>query len=58
MSSRTRRRADHKSGLDGEPSFYISTSGNYNDGSLCDLWIDLSTFGDNSEFINFCKNHR
>ena len=31
---------------DGEPSVYVGTYGKYNDGSLCGLWIDLSTFND------------
>ena len=57
--------AEHKSSLDGEPSVYVGTYGKYNDGSLCGLWIDLSTFfgkpkrqadnDDYDEFINFCQ---
>ncbi len=47
--------ADHKSDCDGEPSVYVGTYGKYNDGSLCGLWIDLSTFDDYDEFINFCQ---
>lgn len=47
--------AEHKSGCDGEPSVYVGTYGKYNDGSLCGLWIDLSSFDDYDEFINFCK---
>ena len=46
---------EHKSGCDGEPSVYVGTYGKYNDGSLCGLWIDLSSFSDYDEFINFCK---
>ena len=46
---------DHKSPCDGEPSVYCGTYGKYNDGSLCGLWIDLSSFSDYDEFINFCK---
>lgn len=46
---------DHKSGLDGEPSLYVGTYGKYNDGSLCGLWIDLTSFDDYNEFINFCR---
>ena len=46
---------DHKSDCDGEPSVYVGTYAKYNDGSLCGLWIDLSTFNDYDEFINFCK---
>ena len=45
----------HKSHCDGEPSVYVGTYGKYNDGSLCGLWIDLSSFDDYDEFINFCK---
>ena len=47
--------ADHKSPCDGEPSVYCGTYGKYNDGSLCGLWVDLSSFDDFDEFINFCK---
>ena len=47
--------SQHKSGCDGEPSVYVGTYGKYNDGSLCGLWIDLSSFDDYDEFINFCK---
>lgn len=46
---------EHKSGCDGEPSVYVGTYGKYNDGSLCGLWIDLSSFSDYDEFIDFCK---
>lgn len=37
------------------PALYCGTYGKYNDGSLCGLWIDLSSFDDYDEFINFCK---
>lgn len=46
---------EHKSGCHGEPSVYVGTYGKYNDGSLCGLWIDLSSFSDYDEFIDFCK---
>ena len=46
---------EHKSPCDGEPSVYCGTYGKYNDGSLCGLWVDLSSFDDFDEFINFCK---
>ena len=46
---------DHKRPCDGEPSVYCGTYGKYNDGSLCGLWIDLSSVDDYDEFINFCK---
>lgn len=46
---------EHKSDCDGEPSVYVGTYGKYNDGSLCGLWVDLSSFSDYDEFIDFCK---
>lgn len=46
---------NHKSDCDGQPSVYVGTYGKYNDGSLCGLWIDLSTFNDYDDFIDFCK---
>ena len=46
---------EHKSGCDGEPSVYVGTYGKYNDGSLCGLWIDLSSFNAYDDFIDFCK---
>ncbi len=45
----------HKSSLTGEPSVYCGTYAKYNDGNLCGLWIDLSSFDDYDEFIIFCK---
>lgn len=47
--------SQHKSGCDGEPSVYVGTYGKYNDGSLCGLWIDLSSFNSYDDFIEFCK---
>ena len=47
--------AEHKSECDGEPSVYVGTYGKYNDGSLCGLWIDLSSFNAYDDFIDFCK---
>lgn len=46
---------NHKSDCDGEPSVYVGTYGKYNGGSICGLWIDLSTFNDYDDFIDFCK---
>lgn len=37
------------------PALYCGTYGKYNEGSLCGLWIDLSSFDDYDEFINFCN---
>ena len=47
--------AEHKGGCDGEPSDYVGTYSKYNDGSLCGLWIDLSSFNSYDDFIEFCK---
>ena len=48
--------AKHKSSCDdGNPSVYVGTYGKYNDCSLCGLWIDLTSFSDYDEFIDFCK---
>ena len=47
--------SEHKSGCDGEPSVYVGTYGKYNEGSLCGLRIDLSSFSDYDEFIDFCN---
>lgn len=47
--------ANHKSPCDGEPSVYVGTYGKFNDGSLCGLWIDLSSFNSYDDFIDFCK---
>ena len=46
---------EHKSPCDGEPSVYCGTYGKYNDGSLCGLWVDISSFCDYDDFIRFCK---
>lgn len=32
----------------------MDTYGKYNEGSLYGLWVDLSSFDDYDEFINFC----
>ena len=45
---------NHKSDCDGQPSVYVGTYGKYNDGSLCGLWIDLSSFNAYDDFIDFC----
>lgn len=37
------------------PALYCGTYGKYNSGSLCGMWVNVSTFNDYDEFINFCK---
>lgn len=46
---------EHKSNCNGEPSVYCGTYAKYNVGNLCGLWIDVSSFDDYDEFIDFCK---
>ena len=46
--------AEHTSGLNDEPSIYCGTYGKYNGGSLRGLWINIASFDDYDEFINFC----
>lgn len=47
--------AQHRSNHNGEPSIYCGTFAKYNEGSICGLWIDLTTFDTHRDFINFCK---
>lgn len=46
---------EHRSDCDGEPSVYCGTYAKYNDGNLCGLWIDVSSFDNYDDFIDFCK---
>lgn len=38
------------------PAVYCGTYGKYNSGSLEGMWIDLTTFFDYDDFIEFCYN--
>ena len=45
----------HKHSLDSDnPAVYCGTYGKYNNGSLQGMWIDLTTFDDYDEVIEFC----
>ena len=45
----------HKHSLGSDnPAVYCGTYGKYNNGSLQGMWIDLTTFDDYDEFIEFC----
>ena len=45
----------HKHSLDSDnPAVYCGTFGKYNNGSIEGMWIDLTTFIDYDEFIEFC----
>lgn len=37
------------------PALYCGTYGKYNSGSLCGMWVDISTFDDYDDFVNFCN---
>ena len=37
------------------PALYCGTYGKYNEGNLGGMWVNLSTFNDYDEFVNFCK---
>ena len=36
------------------PALYCGTYGKYNSGNFSGIWVDVSTFDDYEEFINFC----
>lgn len=37
-----------------EPALYCGTYGKYNSGNLRGMWLNVSTFNDYEDFINFC----
>ena len=37
------------------PALYCGTYGKYNSGNLSGMWVDISTFDDYEDFVNFCK---
>ena len=37
------------------PALYCGTYGKYNSGNLRGMWLNLSTFDDYEDFVNFCK---
>ena len=46
---------EHKSGCEGNPSIYCGTYGKYSgEEGIRGLWIDLTTFYDFDDFLNFC----
>ena len=47
---------EHKSGCEGNPSIYCGTYGKYSgEEGIRGLWIDLTTFYDYDDFIEFCQ---
>ena len=46
---------EHTRDCSGNPSIYCGTYGKYSgEKGICGLWIDLTTFYDYDDFINFC----
>ena len=37
------------------PALYCGTYGKYNSGNFSGIWVDVSTFDDYEDFVNFCK---
>ena len=47
---------EHKSDCSGNPSIYCGTYGKFSgEKYICGLWIDLTTFNDYDDFIEFCQ---
>ena len=46
---------EHKFECNGNPSVYCGTYAKYSEGSLYGMWIDITTFDDYDEFVDFCK---
>ena len=47
---------EHKSDCSGNPSIYCGTYSKYSgEKGICGLWIDLTTFDDYDEFVEFCN---
>lgn len=38
----------------GHPALYVGTYGKYNGGSLDGMWVDLTTFSNYDDFMDFC----
>ena len=47
-------KAHEKTNGSDSPALYCGTYGKYNSGSLCGMWVDLSTFDYYEEFEAFC----
>lgn len=46
----------HKADLDnGRPAVYCGTYHKYNCGSIAGIWVDITSFDDYEEFIDFCR---
>ena len=38
----------------GSPALYCGTYGKYNSGNMSGMWVNVSTFDDYEDFVNFC----
>lgn len=47
--------AAHESDCEGAPSVYVGTYGKYNAGSIDGMWVDISTFNYEEDFLEFCR---
>ena len=47
--------AKHQSDCKGAPSVYVGTYGKYAGGDLYGMWVDISTFDDKEDFLEFCR---
>lgn len=49
------KRINHLSQLTDDVRIYVSTYNRYNNGSLQGYWLDIASFYDAEELINYCK---
>lgn len=47
------RKHEQTNGSD-SPALYCGTYGKYNSGNFSGMWVDVSTFDDYEDFVNFC----
>lgn len=47
-------KAHEKTNGSDSPALYCGTYGKYNEGNLRGMWVNLSTFDDYEDFVNFC----
>ena len=45
----------HRATLNGEPAVYCGTYGKYNNGDISGAWVDVASFADYEEFMEFCE---
>lgn len=45
----------HRASLNGEPAVYCGTYGKYNNGDISGMWVDVASFTDYEEFMEFCE---